>query len=143
MIVLPSCFPSRDAKSGELGESVRANFSPACANSWSIRRFTLLLGVFYANLSPFFVNIRHFALLLVFCTKFGANFLVAKIASVLICTLFACLLPSWFLKTYNHTLHESRSLPVQRVFTCGEDIEPNNVQVFHQLENQNHNHSFR
>ena len=36
-----------------------------------------------------------------------------------------------------------RSHPVQRVFTCGEDIEPNNVQVFHQLENHNHNHSFR
>ena len=80
-------------------------FPPPCAKSWHLDVlhqflgnftqilfiFTLTLGVlrwFYAYL----IDIRCIALILrVFIDLFGANFLVAKFALVLICTLLSCL----------------------------------------------------
>ena len=59
----------------------------------AFRRFTPIFSRFYANLNHFQVNIRCIALILRnFIGLFGAYFPVAKIALVLIFTLFSCLL---------------------------------------------------
>ena len=78
----------RGEKSGELGQPVCVIFFPNLCYFSAYRHFTSI----YDILSNFFANIRRSALILGVLDIFFAKFAEAKIALVLICTFFSCLL---------------------------------------------------